>query len=189
MRDQPSAIGLQKTDLCYIIGADICVWIMLALIIAATAKIPYIRSVIQSTMLPRTSLGPQAAVNFFGLLSIILWTPIYGYEDYNDWPQELRTTLWATMTITCLLSIPAFAISCKLILSIRNYNAVYNKNPAPVTNIELEDGQTVNVVENPNFWAAKHCAYLLVVENFGIFGCSLSYIVLMYECSIGIYFE
>ena len=75
---------------------------------------------------------------------------------------------------------------------INNQIAVSVQRPAPVTQVQLENGQTVNVLQNTsashNFWAAKQCANPLALANFGIFGCSVSYIILMYECSIGIYF-
>jgi hypothetical protein len=84
------------------------------------------------------------------------------------------------------------AISIRQISLINNQIAVAVQNPAPVTQVQLETGQTVNVVQNTtashNFWAAKQCANALAFANFGIFGCSVSYIILTYECSIGHYF-
>jgi len=99
------------------------------------------------------------------------------------------TTVWVLMALTCLLSIGAMAFSCSLNSSI---NSQVASVPAPVSQVQLESGETVNVVQNPtaspNFWAAKQCAQALILANFGIFGCSVSYIVLSYDCSIGHYF-
>ena len=202
MRAQPPTAFNQNdvdqtlTKLCYGGSAEVCIWVMFVLIIAASVKIGYIRQ-----MLPSTSTGIQGAVNFFGklfliitflmifsgLLAVILWIPIYWV-----WVTELMTTVWATMLVTCLLSIGAMGFSIQLVSFINNHIVVSGQNPAPVSQVKLESGQTVNVVQNPNpgqnFWAAKQCANALALANFGIFGCTVSYVVLMYECSIGHYF-
>merc|ERR1719471_2614554 len=188
MRVQPpkdfsqNDVDQTSTRLCYIMSAEICIWVMFVLIIAAFVKIRYIRH-----KLPSTSTGIQAAVNFFGLLAFLLWIPIYHIVVY-----ELLTAVWATMLLTGLLSIGAMGTSIGLGTFINNQIAVSAQNPASVSQVQLESGQNVNVVQNPNpseqFWAAKQCANALALANFGIFGCTVSYVILMYECSIGFYF-
>ena len=187
-----------STSLCHIMSAKVCIWVMFVLIIAASVKIGYIRQMLPSA---NGSTGIQGAVNFFGklfliitflmifsgFLAVMLWIPIYWV-----WVTELMTAVWATMLLTSILSIGAMGFSIQLVSFIDNHIAVSGQNPAPVSQVKLESGQTVNVVQNPNpgqnFWAAKQCANALALANFGIFGCTVSYVILMYECSIGIYF-
>ena len=71
MRAQPPTAFTQNdvdqtsTYLCYLGSAEVCVWVMFVLIIAASVKIGYIRH-----KLPSTSTGIQGAVNFFGMFSL-----------------------------------------------------------------------------------------------------------------------
>ena len=73
MRAQPPTAVSQNdviqtaTSLCYIGSAEICVWVMFVLIIAASVKIGYIRQAF-----PSTNTGVQGALNFFGKILLLI---------------------------------------------------------------------------------------------------------------------
>jgi hypothetical protein len=78
MRAQPPIAVSQNdviqtsTSLCYIGSAEICVWVMFVLIIAAFVKIGYIRQAFLSA-----NTGVQAALNFFGKAAFVIAIMIF----------------------------------------------------------------------------------------------------------------
>lgn len=109
------------------------------------------------------------------MLAVLLWIVLYFFGSI-----AILTTIWAFMTLTCFLSILTLIFTFKLISSLNSQISAENQN-------ELESGETVDPNSNPNFGKVKTFAQSLAVENLGIFACSLSYIILMFDCSIRVY--
>jgi hypothetical protein len=189
---------------CDVGGAQICVWIMFILIAVATFKIRYIHK-----KLPTTKTGLQGTLIFFG--KSIFEVPFYGRViviqliislglfAVSGWFlvifnfvivgfSVILTLLWVVMTLTCFTSILTLVFSSyRLISSLDSRTAV----ESTIQNQVTESGETTFQVADPNaipnLGTVKRFAYFLALANLGIFACSLSYIILMFDCSTQIY--
>ncbi|CAG5079957.1 Oidioi.mRNA.OKI2018_I69.PAR.g9430.t1.cds [Oikopleura dioica] len=172
--------GPASVFLCYLGDAEICIWIMFSLTFVAGGQIELIKRSWSGA-----NSGLQQICTTLGILAAIFWVPIYWI-----WSSPVMTVVWCLMMLIVFVSFATTANCISYWAKINASIAIAMQQPAQVTEVQLENGQKIHVQQNNalNLGSAKRHIMSLIIANFGIWACSVAYVVLMFTCSIEHYF-